>query len=233
MINENYVKELETFIGILVEHMKDFPFPILIKSLTGYDVLPFERASAEKKGFLGRLQRACILACERAHESGIPAKRVNEVGNYIEPFMIEALQSVGMKAEIPLTQNGIHKSTGYPDIYAEDIDGTAFYLECKTYNKNSFDTTFRSFYLSPSRDPKITKDALHLVVGFEIEQKTKAGKQVFIPVSWKLYSLESLECHIKLEFNASNKKLYSLSTKIAEGKTKNAKNNEKSMLDFM
>lgn len=233
MTNEEYVEELENFIKKLLEPIKDLPFSILIKGITDFSVLSFNKKEAEKSGFLTRLKHACSIACNVAYNKGIEAKRINEVGNYIEPFMREALNSVGMKAQIPIAKDGTHKSSGYPDIYAEDVDGTSFYLECKTYNKNNIDSTFRSFYVSPSPNPKITKDALHLMVGFEIVREERSGKNLFAPVYWKLYSLESLNGQIKHEFNASNKDLYSLETKLGEGDYKGVKISSKKLEDFV
>ncbi len=225
MEDKQYVKELESFIGKLLKPIKDLPFSVLISGITGYKVQPYDEKEAKKPGFYKRLVDACIETCKITNRDGIYARRVNEVGNYIERYVINALNSVGMKARIPKTKDGSKKATGYPDIYVEDIDGSPFYLECKTYNKKSIDTTFRSFYVSPSKNPKITTDALHLMVGFEIVNEIRDNKTVFIPVYWKLYSLESLKGQIKHEFNASNKDLYTMETKIAEGDIKKAKNN--------
>jgi hypothetical protein len=46
--------------------------------------------------------------------------------------------------------------------------------------------SFRTFYFSPSNDPKITKDAFHLLMSFELDTAERKGKRAFIPVSWQL-----------------------------------------------
>ncbi|MCG3254459.1 MAG: restriction endonuclease [Candidatus Heimdallarchaeota archaeon] len=223
MNEKDYVSKLEHFIEKLLEPIKNLPFSILIKSITKYEIIPFDMEIAEQTGLLERLKKACMIACKVAYDKGIEAKRINEVGNYIEPFMINALNKVGMKAGTPLAQDGKRKSSGYPDIYVEDIDKTPFYLECKTYNKTNINSSFRTFYVSPSPNPKITIDAHHLMVGFEIKTEKRDQKTIYVPVYWKLYSLESLKGQIKHEFNASNKELYSLPTKILEGDSKKSK----------
>lgn len=76
----------------------------------------------------------------------IQSPRPNEVGNHIEPFVKDALNSLGMKAEIPLTSNGKHQSAGYPDVFIQDVDNRITYLECKTYNQKSIGSSFRAFY---------------------------------------------------------------------------------------
>jgi len=219
MSEKEYIRELESFLKKMMEPIKDLPFSILINGLYGHKVLPFEVNDEQVKTVIPKLKEACLLACKNAFEKGIIAKRINEVGNYIEPFVLKALNAVGFKADRPLTKNGIHQSTGYPDIYFESENGLSFYFECKTYNKKSIDTTFRSFYVSPSKNPKIIKDAYHLMIGFEIVKEQRGSNEVYVPIHWKLYSLEGLRGQIKHEFNASNKDLYSLDTLIAEGNT--------------
>ena len=81
--------------------------------------------------------------------------------------------------------------------------------------------TIRTFYLSPSEDPKVTKDTLHFLMSFELNRVQRGSKEVFIPVSWQIYSLESLLVKLKLEFNASNRDLYLKKTPLIEGSVNN------------
>lgn len=77
----------------------------------------------------------------------------------------------------------------------------------------------RSFYLSPSEEFKITKDAHHIVVSFEaFVAGNKRGKYIFKCRSWKIISLEKLLVDVKYEFNSDNKRLYSPDLVLAEGK---------------
>jgi len=76
------------------------------------------------------------IAVKNAYKVGLSMTRPNEVGNHIEPFVKDALNSVEMEAGIPLTSNGKHQSAGYPDIFIKDKDGRITYLECKTYKIN-------------------------------------------------------------------------------------------------
>ncbi len=66
-------------------------------------------------------------------------------------------------------------------------------------------TTQRSFYFLPSKSFKITKDAPHLMVSFEIEKR----KTNYFVKHWKLFSLENLKVDLKNEFNQNNKEMYS------------------------
>ena len=135
MDKNNYIKQLEETISKFLKPLKDIPFPIAIKAISGHDVLVFDKNSHEDKELLSRLTKAMDIAVKNAYKAGISTARPNEVGNHIEPFVKDALNSIGMKAEIPLTSNGKHQSAGYPDIFIKDIDNRITYLDCKTYNK--------------------------------------------------------------------------------------------------
>ncbi|WP_292460575.1 restriction endonuclease [Methanothermococcus sp.] len=144
-------------------------------------------------------------------EDGETPKRVNEVGNHIEPYVKEALSKYGY-ADTPKTKNGRRKSTGYPDIEfwhggKAENDGRVVYIEIKTYNEKNVDTTQRSFYASPPNDKegfKITHDAPHIVISFKIEKINNN----YYATGFKIVDLYYLNGSIKREFNASNKELY-------------------------
>ena len=217
MNQNNYVKQLEETISKFLKPLKDIPFPVAIKAISGHEVLSFDKNNQKDKELLNRLTKAMNIAVRNAYKAGIATARPNEVGNHIEPFVKDALNSIGMKAEIPLTTNGKHQSAGYPDVSIKDVDGRVTYLECKTYNQKSIGSSFRAFYFQPSESPKITNDARHLMVGFEIIREKRNGKSVFVPIHWKLYTLEKMLVQVKHEFNASNKGIYKSEALLAEG----------------
>lgn len=217
-MDEKYVKDLEDTLQKFMVPLKDIPFSVVVKVLSGFSVIPFDKKSQENKTLLNKLIKAMQKATENANATGIFTNRPNEVGNHIEPFVRDALNEVGMEAIIPTTKNGKHKATGYPDIAIKDSDGRVTYLECKTYNLRSEESSFRTFYFQPSEEFKITSDAIHLLVGFEIKVETRSGKDAFVPISWHLYTLDKLKVQVKHEFNASNKQLYTTETLLAEGK---------------
>ena len=131
---------------------------------------------------------------------------------------MEALREVGLDADKPLSKSGKRKVAGYPDIEVRDREGRTIYIDCKTYNTKTKDQTFRTFYFSPSEDPKITKDAFHLLISSELDLAEREEKQAFIPISWQIYTLDRLKDQVKHEFNASNKDLYQKEALLAEGK---------------
>jgi hypothetical protein len=217
-MNKNiYIKQLEETISKFLKPLKDIPFPIAVKAISGHDVLSFDKTSRADKELLERLTKAMDIAVKNAYQIGISTARANEVGNHIEPFVKDALNSVLMKASIPLTSNGKHQSAGYPDIFIKDIDDRVTYLECKTYNKKSINSSFRAFYFQPSKSSKITHDARHLMVGFEINKEKRNGQSVFVPIHWKLYTLEKMLLQVKHEFNTSNQIMYKSESLLAEG----------------
>jgi len=123
-----------------------------------------------------------------------------------------------LNAVTPTTRDGRAKAAGYPDI---EIKGEpACYLECKTYNIANVETTMRAFYFSPSEQFKVTKDALHLLLAYQLETAKRDEKNAFVPVHWKLITLDHLKVDLKHEFNQSNKNMYgraAASSLIAEG----------------
>jgi len=198
--------------------LKDIPFPVVIKAISGFKVLSFNKTNGEDLALLEKLTQALNIATLEANKVGIFSDRPNEVGNHIEPFVRDALKRVGYKALIPITKKGIHRSAGYPDIEIRGNDGSLSYLECKTYSVKSEDSSFRAFYLKPSEDFKITGDARHLLVGFEIKSETRKSKSAFVPVRWRLYTLEKLRVQVKHEFNASNVDIYRSEALLGEGR---------------
>jgi hypothetical protein len=78
-------------------------------------------------------------------------------------------------------------------------------MDCKTYSAATAGTTLRTFYLSPSDDPKISRDAVHLIISFE----TAREGDTYRLVHYKLISLEQLALDVKYEFNSDNRRMYS------------------------
>lgn len=136
----------------------------------------------------------------------------------MEPFVVEALSHVGLRAHKPIAKSGRRKAAGYPDIQIEYESGRIAYLDCKTYNTLTKDQSFRTFYFSPSEDPKITRDAFHLLISFELGTAERKGRKAFIPISWQIYTLDKLLVQVKHEFNASNRELYIKEALLAEGR---------------
>lgn len=159
------------------------------------------------------------IAATTASKRGIFRNRPNEAGNDIERFVKDAMKQIGYSAQTPRTPSGAAKAMGYPDIYFKDRFGRHVYLECKTYNKETIATTQRSFYFSLARkdEAKITHDARHIVLSFQIEQAERQGRRCYLPIAWKVVSIDSMEVSVKHEFNASNEDIYRKKAILTEG----------------
>lgn len=230
MVNQKdkYIKDLEETLSKFMTPLRDVPFTVAIKALSGYDVLAFNRKSQRHKNLLDLLIKAAARAGRAAYKTGIYTNRPNEVGNEIEPFVKNALKVLGLSAETPSTKDGRRKATGYPDIEVADKDGNFAYIECKTYNIGNINTTQRAFYFSPSKSFKVTSDAFHFMLSFQIEKQKRGA---YVPTHWKLYTLENLRVDVKHEFNQSNRKLYGSesdpSSLLAEGDIQSRKTSQK------
>lgn len=204
----------EQAIAELTRPARQVPFKTVVHATTGYRVLDLDERNAAHVDLSNRLRRAAALAGERARLDGIAAARANEAGNYIEKTVRQALTDAGVEARIPRTAAERAQVAGYPDI--EILSPVPCYLELKTYSAGTANSSQRSFYYSPSATPKVTHDALHLLLAFELEKVERDGKSIFVPTRWKLLTLQDLVVDLKFEFNQSNRGLYG-STNAALG----------------
>lgn len=215
MVKREYVQNLENVIKQMLIPLKGVPFNLVIETLSGHKVIPFDSANQEDKELLQLLKKATIETGKEINKNGIQSRRANEVGNYIEDFVRNGLNKVGLRSETPRGKSGRRKAMGYPDLLFY-FRNKPYYLECKTYNKENIATTQRSFYFSPSRDFKVTHDTHHLMVSYEIGVEGRSGtKNIYKCRHWKIISIENLLVDVKNEFNSNNRRLYS-----SEGGTK-------------
>lgn len=215
-VEKENAENLEKVIKQMIAPIKNVPLKTVIESISGKQVIGFDEKNPQHKKLLEKLKKAAKLACQNINNSGgIVSQRVNEVGNKVEFPIKDALQKVGFKdADVPLNKKGKKLSSGYPDLGFK-FEDLYVYIECKTYNKKNIATTQRSFYLSPTESFKVTKDAIHIVISLEIEQKS-AG--VFIATAWKIVQIENINVDVKREFNSDNKRMYALKNILADGK---------------
>ena len=219
-----YIRQLEEANKQLIETIrqflkpiKDIPFPIAIKAISGFEVLKFDKRSEADRTLLEKLSRALDLAIVNGYKLGLTKPRPNEVGNKIESFVREAIDEIGISIEIPRNSKGHHQTAGYPDFSIKDGLGRIIYLECKTFNIKTKSSSLRTFYFQASEISKVTSDALHLMTAFEMKQEKRNGINSLVPVHWAIYTLDKLLVQIKHEFNASNKVIYKTEGLLAEG----------------
>ncbi len=210
-------KELEGVISQMLKPLTGLPLGIVIEGWAGYKVIPYDATNKKDLQVLNILKNVANKVLKEVNIEGILRSRPNEVGNDIEPFVKDALNSFAYKADTPVTINGKKKSTGYPDIEFIDEFERINYLECKTFNIDNIHSTQRSFYLSPSNEFKVTKDAHHFGISFEIYvEKSIGGKHLYKVKSWKILDLSKLKLDVKYEFNSDNKRLYDKKLIIAK-----------------
>jgi hypothetical protein len=207
--NQDYIKKLENVIKQMLKPLRDIPFNLVIETITGKKVISFDFNNKEHQQVLELLKQAALMAGKEINKIGILRPRPNEVGNDIEKYVREALNLVGLKADIPIGPSGHKKATGYPDILFWYND-KPYYLECKTYNVETIETTQRSFYFSHSDEFKVIYDTIHFLLSYEIYVEGEKGdKHIYKCKHYKILSIESLSVDVKYEFNSDNKRMYS------------------------
>lgn len=181
-------------------------FKDVIAATTKHRVLDFDTNNPAHASLFRRISTAAESALTNARAVGLFSARANEAGNHMESFVRKALSDAQLVARTPVTSQGRAQTTGYPDV--EILGDLPCYIELKTYNASTVNTTQRSFYYSPSENPKVTRDALHLLLAYELEKSERDGKTVFTPTHWRLITLQDLQVDLKFEFNQSNRGLY-------------------------
>lgn len=221
MDNNQYTKKLENVIKQMLQPLKDIPFNLVIEAMTGKKVISFDFAKSEHNEVLELLKKSVTNAGKEINKRGILRQRPNEVGNDIELYIRNALNSLNLNADTPTGPSGNKKAMGYPDIIFR-YKGNPYYLECKTYNIENINTTQRSFYFSPSEEFKVVYDAIHFIVSIEIYVAgERENEHIYKCNHYKILSIESLSLDVKYEFNSDNKRMYSGkngSVVLAEGK---------------
>lgn len=209
MSNKDYINRLENIIKQMLTPLKDIPFNLVIETMTGKKVISFDFKDSDHKKALDLLRQTALMSGKAINKMGILRPRPNEVGNDIEPFIKNALNSLKLNADVPTGPSGNKKTTGYPDILFW-FNKKPYYLECKTYNIENIGTTQRSFYFSPSDEFKVIYEAPHFLLSFEIYVAGEKGRNhIYKCKHYKILSLESLSLDVKYEFNSDNKRMYS------------------------
>ena len=163
MNDKERIERLENVLTQFLQPVKNVPFEIVIRSMTGCRVLDFDAADAEDAKLLIALRDCARRVADAVKLSPIRRPRPNEVGNDLEPFVLSAAMQAGLHCTKPLSKDGRGQGVGYPDLLVTDAGKRPAYLEVKSYADGSALTTMRSFYLSPSENPKVSVDARHLL----------------------------------------------------------------------
>lgn len=219
MNDKQRAEMLENVLAQMLKPIKDIPFSTIIKSISGFSVVPICKANVDDKAVISSLTKAAKHCMKAVRAKPIIRPRPNEVGNDIEEYVKAAVIKAGLKCERPRTVSGKLKSTGYPDLLVYDAKNRPIYLECKIYSAGTKGSTMRSFYLSPSEDFKVGMDARHLLIAFGMVNKNVAGTRnsEYTATEFKLVDLRDLLCDVKNEFNSDNIRLYGQDKLLASG----------------
>lgn len=215
-------EHLENLLATFLRPIKGIPFPVVIKAICGNAVEDVNFGSPEDAALVESLKQTAAITAKLVAQSPIRRPRPNEVGNDLEPFVRRAANQSGLSASAPKSKTGRGQQVGYPDILIHDAAGRPTYLEVKSFADGAEATTMRSFYLSPSANPKVCLDARHIVLGFGVKAQPIAGSRdsFYTAVSYKLINLFELQCDVKYEFNSDNRRMYASNLVLASGRLK-------------
>ena len=212
--------ELNGIISQMLKPLKGLSFNLIIEGLSGNKIIPFNPSDKKDKELLTKLKNIALQTGNEINKIGIKKMRPNEAENGVEIFVKDAMIKESFEPQTPITKKGKHKASGYPDIEFKDQFDRTNYLECKTYNSKSETSSFRSFFVSPSEDFKVTQDAHHFMLAFElydVKDKNANNENIYKCNKWRVICLANLICDVKYEFNSSNKNMYSEGLILAEG----------------
>lgn len=200
-------------LGTAVAAYRDLPPSITVSaailSLTGCKVIPIDPTDPADQTLVAALARAAATCIAALASDPIRSKRVNEVGNLFEPRIKTACEQVGLRTEWPTSETGRGSRSGYPDLLIHDVQQRPTYLEVKTVGPGQDATSLRSFYLSPSEQPKVRMDARHLLIAFDHRAgDTVAGLTAYTAHAYKIVDLSHVRGNVKFEYQSSNNRLY-------------------------
>jgi len=187
----------------------NYSFAEVIKQNSGVLVLPYEPANEAHLAIHSAVTHASESVRKELSQVNSPIRtkrRINEASRFFEDALLTQLDSLpNFSCQIPKTSEGKEQRSGYPDLRVEHLpSGTVAYLDPKLFEETSIKSSFRTFYFEPSKQIKVTEDALHLLVGFPHDGR--AREWTFATA--ELVDLADLQVNLKAEFSASNRDLY-------------------------
>lgn len=192
--------------------LRGIPFAEVIVATTGKKVLFIDRQNEVDQRVLRQISAAMDETVKRMNAPDSPIQniaRINEVSSHFEDLLRDLLNaSPGLNCDFPRTAEGKVQRSGYPDLRIVDLQTKrVFYLDPKLYAVGSRDSSFRTFYFEPKNATnKVRDDAVHLIAGFEHEQRDKNGPWKF--TRWDLVDLSQFKVKLKAEFQGSNRDMY-------------------------
>ncbi len=187
------------------------PFNVVIKEATTHEVYPYALscvADQEVRKYISQAANKALSELNKAESPVRNLRRINEASRYFEDALLEYLNVPDeLSCKVPLNTKGHMQRSGYPDLHITHLTtGKHYYLDPKLYEHSSKGSSLRTFYYSPvTKKGKIHYDAVHFVLG--ISHDGNDGDWRFL--DWQLVDLYNVDLKLKVEYNASNKQLYS------------------------
>ncbi len=187
----------------------DYSFQKVIEETCGVYILKFDPTNPAHQTIHGAITEASEEARIELSQENSPIRekrRINEASRFFEDALLTRLDAhPELRCGIPKTAAGKEQRSGYPDLRIEHLaSGTVAYLDPKLFEGTSVKSTFRTFYYEPSDQIKVSEDALHFLVGFPHDGRSR--EWTFGPA--EIVDLSKLEVNLKTEFSASNRDLY-------------------------
>mgnify|MGYP006093225901 CR=1 FL=1 len=213
------IEHLESLLATFLRPIKGIPFPIVIRAICGKVVENIDLRDPNDQALIDALTATAHGVAHAVAAAPIRRPRPNEVGNDLEPFVMKAAVAAGLVSKAPRSASGKGQQVGYPDVLLYDSLGRPTYLEVKSFAYDTVPNSMRSFYLSPSANPKVCMNARHLVLGFGTKATPIEGSRDshYTVASFKLINLYDLECDVKYEFNSDNIRMYDKKLILAHG----------------
>lgn len=184
-------------------------FSKVIESTSRVNMLPFNDADPahhQIRKLITEVGTDVSLEMSQIGSAVRENRRINEASRHFEDALREKIDAhEEFTCSIPKTKEGKEQRSGYPDLRIEHLTSkTVVFLDPKLFEEKSRKSSFRTFYYEPGKTNKVTEDAIHLLVGFPHDGKTRQwtfGKP-------EIVDLFHLKVKLKTEFSASNRELY-------------------------
>jgi hypothetical protein len=201
------MRDFKKFIQRLIVGANSVYFRDVIEAASGYQIKEID------EGLLSDLEQLKTTFQTDLKKINSTVKitykgRANELSNYMERVVLDEINSIrNFAASKPTVSGKRHQSAGYPDLVVT-ARGRPFYLEVKTFQLKTAESSLRTFYYKPSKNSKISESCPHLLIAFEVESLGQENKSPFVVNKVKIIDLYDLKVSLKPEFNASNIEIY-------------------------
>ena len=210
--------EFETAVHLLKSGIKELPFRDVIRAATGHEITQFNENSRITVRLISNWIKNNLQHLSDYVETEYEG-RSNELGNFVEAWLIDALDNqLALSCERPRTGRGHAQAVGYPDGIIHDKN-VVIYFDVKIYQAKTKETTLRSFYYQPTNQSKIHHDAPHFLIGFEVESLGGSNRSPFKVIDFTFVDVYEMMVLFKAEFNTSNRFIYQLSSPLQGGHT--------------